>query len=394
MADNWTETTFDEAVYTNPPVPMKRGEQYFFVDMKSVEPVHRTVSESEIRKFKGGGSRFMPYDTLMARITPCLENGKIARYVPSDGNSPAHGSTEFIVIRGREGVTDNDFAYYLTRGETFRSFAIVQMTGSSGRQRVPVESLKDFIVSLPPLPEQRAIAHILGTLDDKIELNRRMNKTLEEIARAIFKKTFIEPMEGGFPNGWREGKVEELILLSKETINPSEFSEETFYHYSIPAYDEGRLPKVVIGEQIQSNKFIVPTNAVLISKLNPRIPRVWFPNIKEYHRSVCSTEFLVAIPKKIVSREYLYTIFTSQIFLDVFATLVTGTSGSHQRVKPEYLLAMDLAIPPQKLMDRFTEIVRPLYKRIAINLDESRTLAILRDTLLPKLLSGQIRVKI
>ena len=114
--------------------------------------------------FRGSGSRFQSGDTLMARITPCLENDKIARYQGLEDEFKAHGSTEFIVIRGRPNVTDSDFAYYLTQSEEVRNYAISQMTGTSGRQRVPTDSLDHLNVTFPPLSEQRAIAHILGTL--------------------------------------------------------------------------------------------------------------------------------------------------------------------------------------------------------------------------------------
>ncbi|WP_293688993.1 restriction endonuclease subunit S, partial [Thiolapillus sp.] len=209
MGNKWNYLPFTEAVEVNPSVPLKRGKIYPFVDMKAVESSRRGASESESREFKSGGARFMPFDTLMARITPCLENGKIARYIPSEGvGGPAFGSTEFIVIRGREGVTDNDYAYYLTKWEEFRQFAISQMTGSSGRQRVPADSLAKFLAPAPEsLSEQRAIAHILGSLDDKIELNRQMAQTLESIARAIFKSWFVDfdpvkaKMEGKQPEG-------------------------------------------------------------------------------------------------------------------------------------------------------------------------------------------------
>ena len=166
---------FSHAVLINPIVVLKRGEVYPFIEMAALNADSRSTYSSEERPFKGGGSRFQNGDTLMARITPCLENGKIARYSASEPTKVAHGSTEFIVIRGRPNVTDNDFAYYLTQWEEVRKYAIGQMTGTSGRQRVPVDSLDHLNVPVPPLPEQRAIAHILGTLDDKIELNRRMN---------------------------------------------------------------------------------------------------------------------------------------------------------------------------------------------------------------------------
>ena len=193
--------------------------------------------------------------------------------------------------------------------------------------------------------------------------------------------------------GGKPGKIEDLCTLSRETINPGEFPDETFDHYSIPAFDEGRLPKPETGESIKSNKFVVPANAAMISKLNPRIPRIWLPDVSTVCRSIASTEFLIAIPKPGVSREWLYGLFASQAFLDVFATMITGTSGSHQRVKPEYLLAMDMEIPLAEAIQQYTKAAAPLHKRIALNLHESQTLAALRDALLPKLLSGAVRVK-
>ena len=182
-SNGWREVPFSTAVQINPTVRLDRGAVYPFVDMASVNPDSRSANSTEERGFKGSGSRFQSGDTLMARITPCLENGKIARYQAIGDKQEAHGSTEFIVIRGRSGVTDNDFAYYLTQWGEVRNYAIGQMTGTSGRQRVPVDCLHHLEIPLPPLPEQRAIAHVLGTLDDKIELNRRMSETLEAMAR-------------------------------------------------------------------------------------------------------------------------------------------------------------------------------------------------------------------
>nr|HDM58838.1 restriction endonuclease subunit S [Bacillota bacterium] len=188
----WQYLPFNEAVEINPPVSLEPGHIYPFVDMQAVEPHSRTVRPREYREFKGSGSRFAEGDTLMARITPCLENGKITRFYSDGQHTVGHGSTEFIVIRGRAGVTDNDFAYYLTCWDYVRQYAISQMTGTSGRQRVPISAFSHLEVPIPPLPEQRAIAHILGTLDDKIELNQRMNETLEAMARALFKSWFVD----------------------------------------------------------------------------------------------------------------------------------------------------------------------------------------------------------
>ncbi|MEO0079911.1 MAG: restriction endonuclease subunit S, partial [candidate division WOR-3 bacterium] len=160
---------FNEAVTVNPPVALRRGDTYGFVDMDSVSPGARYVGAVEQRIFEGGGARFMHGDTLMARITPCLENGKIARFRGTTSDEVAFGSTEFIVIRGRPGITDNDFAYYLTRWDYVRGYAISQMTGSSGRLRVPTSALSQLNVAIPPLPVQRRIARFLSALDDEIQ---------------------------------------------------------------------------------------------------------------------------------------------------------------------------------------------------------------------------------
>jgi len=152
----------------------------------------QSIEGYETRIFKGSGSKFANGDTLLARITPCLENGKTAYVQELPDDETAHGSTEFIVISGVEGVSDNLFAYYVARTPRFRTYAIGHMEGTSGRQRVPATSIRNYQLPLPPLSEQKRIAAVLGALDDKIELNRKMNKTLEEMAQAIFKSWFID----------------------------------------------------------------------------------------------------------------------------------------------------------------------------------------------------------
>ena len=162
---------------------------------------------------------------------------------------------------------------------------------------------------LPPRAEQRAIARVLGALDDKIELNRRMNRTLEELAAAFFRSWFVDfdpvvakaagrpptllrpdlaalfPAKfqdssvGPIPHGWRVGNVAELAWLTRGGINPGEFPMETFDHYSIPAFDDGRFPKLELGGSIKSNKFPLPPGCVMISKLNPDTPRIWLPDV-------------------------------------------------------------------------------------------------------------------
>lgn len=176
--------TLGEAFLLNPKVSLARGAEAPFVDMASLRPFTRDVRASGTRPFSGG-TKFLDGDVLMARITPSLENGKTSIYrAPQNSTSPGFGSTEFIVVRGREGVSDSTFAYYLLTSPSVREHAIASMNGSSGRQRVQHDSLASFQVNLPRYEEQLAIAATLGALDDKIESNLRIGDLERQIAVA------------------------------------------------------------------------------------------------------------------------------------------------------------------------------------------------------------------
>ena len=282
-----------------------------------------------------------------------------------------------------------------------------------------IASLK---VPVPPDDEAQAIAAVLGALDDKIELNRRMNATLEAMARTLFQSWFVdfdpvrakldgqEPFGldpdtaalfpdafqdselGRIPNGWALGRVVDASDFSRSSISPGGFPDETFDHYSLPAFDEGRTPKAEFGGAIMSNKLVVTRDSILLSKLNPHIPRIWLPDLHATRRSVCSTEFIVATPRVGYSREFLFSLFTSAAFASSYCMLVTGTTGSHQRIRPESVLDMNTVIPPPQLVEVFTAVAKPMFDQINRNIDQSRILASLSDTLLPRLLSGELSI--
>ena len=323
----------------------------------------------------------------------------------------------------KDGVKiDKRFLFYLLQTAEYRHEVLASATGSTVRHTSPGRILA-YRAIIPPLPEQRAIASVLGTLDDLIELNRETNEILEEMARALFKSWFVDfdPVRaklegrppagmdaataalfpdhfqdselGQIPKGWEVGKVSDLATLGRVAVNPGRHPEEFFDHYSLPAFDDGRNPKTEIGSAIMSNKFLVEPDSVLLSKLNPHIPRVWLPDLDVKRRSVCSTEFMVARASAGVSREYLFSLFTNPYFASIYGTLVSGTTGSHQRISPDSFIAMQVVAPPIPLVKAFTDLVRPMFDTIHSNLRESRDLATLRDTLLPKLLSGEVSLK-
>ena len=418
--DDWLELSFSQAVQVNPATLLQRGKTYPFVDMAAVNTDSRNAYPSEIRLFKGSGSRFQHGDTLMARITPCLENGKIARYSASDGIKEAHGSTEFIIIRGRDGVTDNDFAYYLTQWEEVRNYAIGQMTGTSGRQRVPVDSLNHLIVPIPSLTEQRAIAHALGTLDDKIELNRRMNRTLEEMARAIFKDWFVDfgptkakmegqepylPPElwglfpdelvdselGEVPDGWKGGVFSDSVeILSGGTPRTS-----------VPEYWGGNVPWYTPKDAPDlSDIFVLTTERSItmagVANSSTQVLPVGTTVISA--RGTVGRLACLGLP--MAMNQTCYGIRGASGYPDYFTywnvrnTVQDLQARTHGTVfdtitRDTFKIAESILAPPQ-LAQAYEECVYPLMARILGNAFESFRLTGLRDTLLPSLISGEM----
>ncbi|WP_147654184.1 restriction endonuclease subunit S [Vulcaniibacterium gelatinicum] len=422
MAGEWRELPFSQAVTVNPRVQLTRGATYPFVDMGAVSAGSRSAYASEQRQFDGGGSRFVVGDTLMARITPCLENGKIARFAGLPGEI-GHGSTEFIVIRGRDGVSDTDYAYYLTKWEGVSGYAISQMTGTSGRQRVPSEALDHLKVLLPPLSEQRAIAHILGALDDKIELNRRMSETLEAMARALFKAWFVdfEPVRakmegrwrrgetlpglpahlydlfpdrlvdselGEIPKGWGVGTIGDVAEHNRRSVQPGQIAPDTPY---IALEHMPRrciaLPEWGMADGLESNKFRFKKGEILFGKLRPYFHKVGVAPID----GVCSTDIVVVTPRSDEWFGFVLGHVSSVAFVEYTNA---GSSGTKMpRTSWEDMARYEVVLPPERLAAAFAGLVRPFIEQIMCRIHESRALATLRDTLLPKLISGELRVK-
>ena len=319
-----------------------------------------------------------------------------------------------------ESVADSSFVYYSFTARRSELFNL-----GAGGSRTPILNKGDFKrlpFMLPALDEQRAIAHILGTLDDKIELNRRMNETLEAMARALFKSWFVDfdpvrakaeghdpglpqPLAdlfparlvdsdlGKIPEGWEVGTFGDVVEQHRDNENPLTSPDTRFRHFSIPAFDEGQWPKQEFGESIKSQKSRVPPGVVLLSKLNPEIERVWLVDVQAEDRAVCSTEFVVLRPRAPHGRSYAYCVARSPVFRQGIEGLVTGTSKSHQRAQTGSILGLNVVRPPDSLLHLLERAAESLLKRTLECRRESVTLAALRDTLLPKLISGELRIQ-
>ena len=174
---NWFKTRAADFIEFNPRLSIKKGALATKVAMDKLQPFTKKIPATEQAEF-AGGSKFCNGDTIMARITPCLENGKTAFVDILDDGEVAFGSTEFIVMRAKEGISDPQFVYYLATSPAFRNVAIKSMVGSSGRQRVQQGVLDELEMLVPSLPEQQKIGAFLSLLDEKIAINNKVNDNL------------------------------------------------------------------------------------------------------------------------------------------------------------------------------------------------------------------------
>lgn len=180
--NDWGWIKAKDFMLFNPKESIKKGTVVKNVPMDKIEPKTKEIPSYELTEYKGG-VKFRNGDILMARITPCLENGKISQVSILDYNEIGAGSTEFIVLREKEGISDKDFIYYLSNSEYFKEPAIKSMVGSSGRQRVQRDVVENLEIYVPPLEMQKKIGKVLSFFDKKISLNKKINKNFKSNAK-------------------------------------------------------------------------------------------------------------------------------------------------------------------------------------------------------------------
>jgi len=273
---------------------------------------------------------------------------------------------------------DSRFIGYQMLSATTRDWLLQNASGST-MLSLNQGTLGRVSLVLPSLPEQRAIAEVLGALDDKIAANVTLVAALNEFAITLLgRESAMIPL----------GRV---VKLRRSTVSPDEIREPRVAHFSLPAFDAGQLPVIEAPREIKSAKFYLDAPIVLLSKLNPRFPRVWSVDRVDEYPSLASTEFLVLEPIR-AANEVLWAALSQREFSLALDAKVSGTSGSHQRVRPDDALDTPIINPEVANSQLSGEIINVV--RLAAQLRrESRSLSDLRDTLLPELISGRLQVK-
>jgi type I restriction enzyme S subunit len=411
--NDWQVEKLGEVISFNPSESINKGSIAKKVAMEKLHTYCKYINDYEETSF-AGGSKFRNGDTLLARITPCLENGKTAQVTILNKDEVGFGSTEFIVMREKEDITDKDFIYYLSISPSFRDIAIKSMTGTTGRQRVQISILLNHSINLPPLPEQKAIAAILSCLDDMIELNNRTNKILEEMAQAIFKRWFVDfefPNEDGKPYKSSGGKMVESELgdvpMGWRVKELSKFINSIDNRGKTPPQTEGKTEYPIIDvKALSSNsRFIDYNNCTKF--VSEETYNNWFRNghpqpldilistvgslaeMKLFFGDIgCVAQNVVGLRSVDISAFYLF-----QYLQFIKNDLVAYNIGSVQpSIKVTHIIKHKILIPNGNLLLEFHSIAQLLSNEIHDNCIQIQVLKEIRDSLLPKLMSGEIRV--
>lgn len=284
-----------------------------------------------------------------------------------------------------------DFLYYVLRTPSFRQDVKDNYGSGSAIPRIILKDFKRMMVSYPSLEKQQAIISVLTAIDSKIQANTEINDNLEQQAQAIYHERFETVSPNDLPSDWRIVTLGEVATISNKSFNPLKEPEILLEHYSIPAFDEARFPVFELSTSIKSNKFIIDVSCFMISKLNPTTKRVWKPYCLTGN-AVCSTEFIVYKAKDQSITDFLYSVIDSGSFSDFMCSHVTGSTGSRQRTTPSDTLSYELILPSEDELAEFQSLVSPMYAQMRINAIENDKLKRLRDSLLPKLMSGEIDV--
>lgn len=414
----------------NPRTTLPRSGELPFVDMAALPTSGRDIAEIAWRSVGSSGAKFRNGDTLLARITPCLENGKGAKvsHLPEPGMG--QGSTEFIVMRAKS-ASDEDFVYYLSRHPAFRSFAIQQMVGTSGRQRVSWQSLADFEIDDLSITQRQSAGQVLSALDDKIELNRRMNETLEAMAQAIFCDWFVDfgpvrrkmagvtdpvAIMGGltpdpiraaelaalFPTGFDVNDLpvdwdEEPVIEQANWVNGAAYKK---MHFVAPG--EG-LPVIKIAElKAGVTSTTGFTNTDLGSRYRIDDGELLFSWSGNPDTSIDTfiwtggpawlNQHIFAVrPNGSRTLGFLFAMlkYLNPKFAEIARDKQTTGLG---HVTKDDLKRLRVVVPTKAVEAAFDKLMTPIFQKLQAALLENRTLAETRDYLLPRLMSGEVSV--
>lgn len=378
----WKKVRFLDVVHLNPRISLEKGVEYPFVEMSNVVPCARKPEKDVFKKYLGEGTKFEQGDTIVARIEPCLQNGKGFQCSYKQG----FGSTEFLVFRPVNiNDLDCDFLYYYMGQQSIREAMAKTMVGASGRQRVNNKVFNDLQINLPPLSTQHRIANILSRYDSLIENYQKQIKLLEEAAQRLYKEWFVDlrfpghentKIVDGVPEGWEKKKVDSIYNIKYGKNLSTKLITDTGLY---PVYGANG----VIGYYDKAN---CNEQVVLITSRGNGSGDV----LKTYHKDafITNNSFIVT---PLEGFEYCKLPFTFQ-FLTMANFRAVRTGAAQPQLTNQSIHTVDVVLPDEKLIEKFCSATIGMNDTIIKYREQIRLLTEARDRLLPKLMSGEITV--
>lgn len=389
MKSEWTKKKLSDIADFNPRETIKKGAIAKKIPMDVLRPFYRDVPYY-VEECFSGGTKFRNGDTIMARITPCLENGKTAQVSILNDGEVGFGSTEYIVFRAKEGIADKDYLYYLICSPEVREPAIKSMVGSSGRQRVQTDVVKNLEIDVPPLVEQEKIGSFLKAFDDKIALNDRINKNLEQQTQALFHSLFIENAN---PT-WKDGVLSDLGTVvaggTPSKTKPEYYSKQGIAWITPKDLSLNKSKFISHGEIdiselgfSKSSATKMPTGTVLFSSRAP----IGYIAIAA-NEVTTNQGFKSVVPNKNIGTAFIY--YLLKFLLPTIEGMASGST--FKEISGAGMKSVPVVIPDNETIEKFNAFCTPIFQQQEVLEAENSRLADIRDALLPKLMSGELDV--
>lgn len=390
----WKKVKFLDVVSLNPRVSLEKGAVYPFVEMSNAVPGARKPEKDVYQKYSGGGAKFEEGDTVVARIEPCLQNGKGFQCSYKKG----FGSTEFLVFRPLNlKEMDCDYLYYYMGQQSIREAMAKTMVGASGRQRVNNAVFNDLQINLPPLKIQQEIASILSRYDSLIENYRKQIKLLEEAAQRLYKEWFVElrfpghentKMVDGLPEGWKKGVLEDIASESGKKVD-KKVRDNFKYYLPIDCLPKQSLTYLSPADISLAESSLVSfaKGDILFGAMRPYFHKVCFAQSSGLTRSTC----FVLNAKDSDYQGFLLMLLFDEGTIKHATSISVGTTMPYTRWKE--FKSMKILIPNKELAITFGEIIEIVKNRLMRLASLIRLLTEARDRLLPRLMGGEMDVK-
>jgi type I restriction enzyme S subunit len=426
--NNWTKLQIGKAISFNPPESISKGKEAKKIPMGSLTEFQRKVDSYELSNYNSG-PKFRNGDTIMAKITPCLENGKTAYVDILEDDEVAFGSSEYIVLR-KTFHTDSLYIYYLAISPTFRKRAISCMEGTSGRKRVSEKTLKYFELDFPPVSTQKQIAKVLSDLDVKIEINNKINQQLEAMAKTLYDYWFVqfdfpdkngkpykssgglmvfnEELKRDIPEGWDAGSLSSWIKNDKSG-DWGKAEEQGNYVNKVSCIRGADLNGLNGKGTIKSpTRFVLEKNShkllevgdfiIEISGGSPtqstgRMAFITKETLERFENPLICSNFCKAVTLKEEKALYNFAYEWNRLYdAGVLFGWEGKTSGIKNLLFESFVTNHKVSIPSAEIMELFYEKAKPIHSKIQTNLKQNQKLSELRDWLLPMLMNGQVSV--